>query len=254
MFKKILLTTVIFTGLVSLSGCNTDMQMGSSSAKTVTTGSAGPGGSSNASSTLQHCQRPMGTIALVENEIPGLAQYGLQSPVPLLRLMVQQSNCFQIVDRGQAMNNIMRERQLMSSGQLKQGSNFGGGQIVAADYSLTPNVIFSNQDAGGIGGGLAAFVPYVGGALSGGLKFKEAQTMLAITDNRSGLQIAAAEGSASKSDMSILGGLSGFGGGYGGAVGAGSYTNTAEGKVVAAAFADAYNQIVSAVKASAPAK
>src|SRR3546814_15137853 len=48
-----------------------------------------------------------------------------------------------------------RERGLMDSGELRQHSNFGGGQMVAADYTLEPNIILSSNDVGGIGGRLA---------------------------------------------------------------------------------------------------
>jgi len=44
----------------------------------------------------------------------------------LLRLMIQQSNCFQIVERGLAMQNIMQERQLAQSGQLNRAQMLVG--------------------------------------------------------------------------------------------------------------------------------
>ena len=67
--------------------------------------------------------------------------------------------------------------------------------------------------------------------------------MLTLVENRSGVQVAASEGSASKADIGILGGL--FGGGVG--VGLGGYERTPEGTAIAAAFADAYNQMVLAL-------
>ena len=54
------------------------------------------------------------------------------------------------------------------------------------------------------------------------------------------MQVAAAEGSASKTDFGGFGAL----GGLSGAGGLGGYTNTAQGKVIAAAFMDAFNQMV----------
>jgi len=68
--------------------------------------------------------------------------------------------------------------------------------------------------------------------------------VLTLVDNRSGVQLAAAEGSSSKTDFGAWGGV--FGGG--GAAGMGGYTNTPEGKVIAGAFADAYNNLVKAAK------
>ena len=68
--------------------------------------------------------------------------------------------------------------------------------------------------------------------------------MLTLVDNRSGVQLGASEGSASKTDFGAWSGL--FGAAAGGSLG--GYTNTAEGKVLAGAFADAYNQLVVAVR------
>lgn len=63
---------------------------------------------------------------------------------------------------------------------------------------------------------------------------------MTLIDNRSSVQVAASEGSASKTDWGGFGAL--FGGG--GAAGLGGYVNTPQGKVIAAAFMDAYNQMV----------
>jgi len=76
------------------------------------------------------------------------------------------------------------------------------------------------------------------------LNFKEASTLLTLIDNRSSVQLAAAEGSAKNIDFGAIGGL--FGGGVGG--GLGGYTNTAEGKVIVAAFTDSYNNLVRSLR------
>ena len=124
-----------------------------------------------------------------------LRRYNLQSPVALIRLMIQQSNCFIVVERGVGMQNMAQERQLAASGQARQDSNVGGGQMVAADFVLTPGVVFSENNAGGVGGGVANYFGHTAGAIAGGLKFKEAQTSMLLADTRSGVQVAAAEGS-----------------------------------------------------------
>jgi hypothetical protein len=118
-------------------------------------GAAGTGGSSGDS--VQHCDKPMGALAVVEPQdyvMQSLNRYGLQSPTSVIRLMVQQSNCFIVVERGVGMQNVMQERELANSGQLRQGSNMGGGQMVTADFVLTPNVVFQENNAGGVGGAL----------------------------------------------------------------------------------------------------
>ena len=215
----------------------------------VVQGSAGTDGSSGDKG-LEHCDKPMGALAVVEPQdivLTELSRYRLSSPVGLIRMMVQQSNCFIVVERGAGMQNMMQERQLANSGQLRQSSNMGGGQMVSADFILTPSVVFSENNAGGVGAGVASLFGSKGaavGAVAGGLKFKEAQTSMLVADARSGVQVAAAEGSTKKADIR----LGGFLAGGGTAGGAGGYGNTNEGKIIAAAFMDNYNGVVRAVR------
>jgi len=173
-----------------------------------------------------------------------LSRYRLSSPSGLIRMMVQQSNCFIVVERGAGMQNLMQERQLAAAGQMRENSNVGGGQMVAADFIMTPAVVFAENNAGGVGGAVGGLLGHKVGAIAGGLKFKEAQTSMLVADARSSVQVAAAEGSTKKADLR-LGGLL-FGGG--GGVAAGGYGNTNEGKIIAAAFMDNYNSIVNVVR------
>ncbi|MGQ0385184.1 MAG: CsgG/HfaB family protein [Gammaproteobacteria bacterium] len=213
-------------------------------------GAAGTQGAQGAATDLERCDKPMGAIAVVEPQdyvMQALSRYNLQSPVSLIRMMIQQSNCFIVVERGQGMQNMMQERALAGGGEMRGGSNIGGGQMVAADFILTPNVVFSESNAGGIGGALGGLLGGRGsavGALVGGLKFKEAQTSMLVADSRSGVQVAAAEGSSKKADLGL--GAAVFGGGAGGGIG--GYGNTNEGKVIASSFADNYNNIVRVIR------
>jgi hypothetical protein len=189
----------------------------------------------------------MGAMAVVEPQsqvLTALMRYKLQSPVGLIRMMIQQSNCFIVVERGAGMQNMMQERALANSGQAREGSNMGGGQMVAADFVMTPSVVFSENNAGGVGGAVGGLLGGKAAAVAGGLKFKEAQTSMLVADSRSGVQVAAAEGSTKKADLRLGGAL--FGGG-GGAAG-GGYGNTNEGKIIAAAFMDNYNKVVGVVR------
>jgi curli biogenesis system outer membrane secretion channel CsgG len=199
---------------------------------------------------LEKCDKPMGAMAVVEPQdfvMQSLGRYGLGSPVGLIRMMIQQSNCFIVVERGVGMQNMMQERDLAASGEARKGANMGKGQMVAADFILTPSVVFSEDDAGGVGGALGGFLARKNplfGVVAGGLKYKEAQTSMLVADARSGVQVAAAEGSTRKADLKLGAGF--FGGGLGGAVG--GYGNTNEGKLIASAFLDNYRQIVSVVR------
>ena len=200
---------------------------------------------------VEKCAKNLGSMAVVEaqsSSLSSLNQYGLRSPLPLLRIYIQQSGCFSVVERGVAMQNLQQERALASQGQLRGGSNVGGAQMVAADFVMTPNVIFA-ADTGGGGGSVGGFGRLGGlggllGAVAGGLKFKEASTSLIVADVRSGVQVAAAEGSAKKMDFAF----GAVGWGWAGWAGAGGYTSTPEGKLVASSLLDNYNNIVKEIR------
>lgn len=237
-------------------GCQGEPQLGQGGS--AVTGSTGSAGTQGASSNLERCDRPLGTAALVEpdaNALGLLNSVGLQSPIPLLRLMMAQSNCFEVVDRGAALRNIQMEQGLAGSGMLQQGSTTARGRMITTQYLITPNVVFSNPNAGGANAGAAIGSLFGrGGALFGGLagsiRIKEAQTVLFMTDAQTGRQSGAAEGSAKVQDFGGAAGLGGWGGGVAGIAGISGYGNTAEGKLIAAAFLDAHNKLVHQVRAT----
>ncbi len=241
------------TGL--LGGCvATAPTIGSPKADVAATGAAAGGAAQGANTALEKCASPLGTVALVEETSADwyrlfTTEYRLGSTVPVLRLMIQQSNCFIVVERGRAFANMERERAIAGSGQGRAGSNMGGGQMVAADYSMTPEVLVSARGTSGGGGGLGGLGGFgkglgILGAVAGGIRTNEASTMLMLTDNRSGVQVSASQGSSANTDFSVGAVL--FGGGGGG--GMSGYTNTPQGKVVIAAFTDSFNQMVKSLR------
>lgn len=203
-------------------------------------------------STVEKCSKSFGVLAVSEPQHGWghLRGYGLGSPAALLRMMIQQSGCFDVAERGVAMQNLKQERAMAESGDLRQESNVGKGQMQAADFVMTPDVQIASSNSGGVSGAVGGLLGRITGgripigAVSGGLKFKEAGTSLLIADVRSGLQVAAAEGKATKTDFSIGGW--GLGSGVVGA--AGGYTNTPEGKVIAASLLDNYNKMVLSIR------
>ncbi len=237
---------MVMMGLLALGACSTDPALDNGGGN-VASGSAAGSATTNANAELEHCSAPLGTV---ENETAPwyaqLAQYQLPSTIPLLRLFVQQSNCFVIVDRGNALANELNEQQLNQSGELRRGSRMQIGQMVSADYTITPSINFSQQGGSGLGAGLA-YVPAFGGLLSavaGSLTSNAASTTLLLIDNRSTVQIAAAQGSAHNFDIGGIGALVGMAGGGG----VGGYSTTPEGKIVTAAFMDSYNQMVDSLR------
>jgi curli biogenesis system outer membrane secretion channel CsgG len=236
--------------LAVVSGCATGPTLGGGG--TVATGSAGGATAEGANPKLERCGEPLGTIAVDEDvRAPWygrLQQYKLGPTTPVLRMMIQQSNCFVVLERGAAFNNLMRERALDKTGEVRQGSNMGPGQMVAADYTMSPSITFSQQGTQGGRLGLGGLVPGLGGlalgAAAGSFRANEASTTLLMIDNRSSVQLAAAEGSAKNYDLGLVGAA--FGGGLGAA--GGGYSNTPEGKIIVAAFMDSYNQLVRATR------
>jgi hypothetical protein len=76
------------------------------------------------------------------------------------------------------------------------------------------------------------------------VKLKQAQAALLLTDNETTEQVAAATGSVEVADLGVGGAIVGKLGGAGGA----GWSNSNEGKVIAAAFMDAHNHLVTQVR------
>ncbi len=240
---------------VLLTGCfSTAPILGGGSGDTIS--GAAAGSSSTEKGELESCKNPLGTVSLFEDHtLPWWNYYHrhyyskLGSTIPVIRMMVQKSNCFVVVERGAAMKSMRRERALMNSGELRGNSNMGAGQMVAADYTLNPSVTFQQSNMGKITGAARRFLPgssWFSG--SAGAKSNEATTTLLLIDNRSGVQVSSSIGSAKNFDLSFSG-YSWARGGFGGASG---FSKTPEGKVIMAAFVDSYNQMVKALRKYKP--
>ncbi|HTM96901.1 MAG TPA: penicillin-binding protein activator LpoB, partial [Croceibacterium sp.] len=176
-------------------------------------------------------------------------EFNLGSPEAVLRVFIQQSGCFTMVNRGGAMQNRAMERALADQGELQEGSNLGRGQVKAADYFIQPDIVTANRDSGGgnIGGALGGFLGGTFGAIAGGIniKKKEANVTLTVVNARTTVEEALTEGYARKSDIGFGGGGgAGWWGGFA-AVGGGGYQNTEIGQVIVLAYLDAYTKLVS---------
>ncbi|KQR50206.1 CsgG/HfaB family protein [Acidovorax sp. Leaf160] len=245
------LALAVLAAAALLAGCGekkTELGQGGS----VVTGSAGPQGAQNASRELVRCDAPVATLALAENPNGYImsSQYQLPpSPVPLVKLLAQQSGCFRVVDRAAGLRGTVQEQDLKEAGVLRPNSTVKKGRGYEAQFTLTPSLTFSEQDAGRGLAGVIAMIPVLRdiAGLAGlveQVKFKEAQTALLLSDNETTEQVAAATGAARSTDLGV-GGL--VFGRLGGAAGTG-WSNTNEGKVIAAAFLDAHNQLVAQVR------
>ena len=206
----------------------------------------------NAMTDLPHCTRKLGTLSITNGDDPrGWNQYNLAPPEKLLKVIVQRSGCFNLVDRGAGLNAATTERDIGAGLGHQRGSNVGQGQIKAADYVLVAEVQASNSNTAGSGlagaaGGLIGgrFGP-VGGII-GGIKTRklEANTVLSLTNVRTTETVAVQDGYAVKNDVSFGGGAGAGGwGGFGGVVG-GGYEDTDIGRIVTLSFMQAYTKMV----------
>lgn len=220
---------------------------------TAVSGAAGGGTSAGANPSLERCDQTLGTLAVDDGSgAPWYADFNSRTKVttiePLLRLAVQQSNCFVITsignERTESRLSAITDKQ-RNSGEFRAGSNQQKGQRVAADYYMEPAIIVDNSTIGRVAGGIAGLI---GGSalagLAGGATSKESVVTLSLFDIRSSVQISAAEGSSSSKNYNGVVGL--FGGGA--AAGIGGFSRTPEGKATVAAFLDAYNGMVVSLK------
>ena len=195
------------------------------------------------------CSKKLGAVSVVEPESDWWREAGLGSPEALIKVFVRKSNCFTLVDRGKGMQALQAERSLAASGDLRGGSNVGQGQIRAADYVLVPDLISSNNKAGGnaVGGLIGGLMGNrAAGAVVGGIntKKKTADVVLTLTDVRSSEEVATVEGHAKKTDIGWGARGTMFSSGGFGSAGASGYSNTEIGQVITLAYLQAYTNMV----------
>ena len=200
------------------------------------------------------CTHRIGTLAIVPPDKEWWRELNLGSPEAIIKVFVQQSGCFTIVNRDRAMASRNMERALADSGELQAGSRMGAGQVKAADYFLQPDIVSTNKNSGGGGAGAAigGLLGHFGGgwgavgALAGGINVKkgEANVTLSLVNGRTTEEEALTEGYARKTDVSWgAGGGAGWWGGFA-AAGASGYQNTEIGQIIVLAYLDAYIQLV----------
>ena len=199
---------------------------------------------------VPHCARKLGTVSVMDGDDPsGWTQFQLAGPQKLLKVLVQRSGCFNLVDRGAGLSAAQRERDIGGNLGLQRRSNVGQGQIKAADYVLVAEVQAADRDSGGsaVGAGIGGLLGGRFGALAGGISSRkmEANTVLSLTNVRTTETIAVQDGYAAKNSMSFGGGGGlGFFGGAAGLVGGGN-DSTDIGRIVTLSFIQAYSKMVS---------
>jgi hypothetical protein len=200
---------------------------------------------------LPKCDKPLGTIALVEKAVTdpfeklpeGIralaalaeSQNGKDGPmrvdpIPIVRLMAANSGCFLVAERGESYEAVKRERALSGLDDIP---------VTPATHILNVQLLYSDANsrggAGGVGGTFGSAV---------GLKTKtlESQILLTLVDVKTGLQTSIATGSARKKDVTLVGGGLLVDLGIG-ALG-GTYSSTNIGKITALATLDAFRKFI----------
>jgi hypothetical protein len=235
---------------LALAGCETPGGglLSTGTSPTAATGAAAGGTSAGANESLERCPAPLGTLAVDDGRgKEWFASFGAATKItsiePLLRLAVQQSNCFVITSIG---NNRTESRlsaitdKQRNSGEFRAGSSQQKGQRVAADYYLEPAIIVDNDSTGKMAASLGSRLGGGLGLLAGTLESKSSVVTLSLFDIRSSVQIAISEGNSTATNFGAA--LGAFGGGA--AAGLGGFSRTPEGKATVAAFVDAYNSMV----------
>lgn len=241
---------VLAVSVLALAACETPGggRITTGSSPTAVTGGAAGGSSAGANPNLERCDAPLGTLAVDDGRgKEWYASFGAATKVtsiePLLRLAVQQSNCFVITsignNRTESKLSAITDKQ-RNSGEFRAGSRQEKGQRVAADYFLEPAIIIDNDSTGKVAAGLGAFLPGGFGALAGSMESKASVVTMTLFDIRSGVQIGISEGNATATNFGAA--LGAFGGGA--AAGLGGFSRTPEGKATVAAFVDSWNSMV----------
>lgn len=243
---------VTLVALLVLAAC----KPGSSSIETgnaggLVTGAAGQKGSTGETRKIEKCKAPVATVGVIEN--PNGYTYTSshsnlpESPVPLVRMMLQQSGCFRVVDRSLGLKGTRQELELQESGLTRKNTTVNPhGNVLEAQYVLTPTLVFSEQKAGGGLEGILSRIPVINqfAGIAENVKFKEAQVVLTLTDAETTEQLVSAEGSAKATDLGAAGMMLGSLG----TAGAAGWSNTNEGKVISAAFLDSVNKLIPHVR------
>jgi hypothetical protein len=197
---------------------------------------------------LPRCDVSHGTLAVNEPATDWWTPLELPSPEAVVKLYVMKSGCFKLLDRGKGFEMAQAERTLAAEGALDADANLGKGQIIAADFTLVPDLVAKDSNSSGsvVTALIGGVMPWPAGSLISRIKItsKTADVALTLTDIRTTEQKMTAAGHGEHTDWALggagfLGGLSADGG-----VSLGAYQSTGVGQVIMLAYLDAYGKMV----------
>ena len=236
---------------LALSALATVLAIAATPAMAENRGSSGHQAQQRGIQEIPRCNKRLGTIAIVEPDNQWWREYNLGSPEAIIKIIVQESGCFGLVNRGRSMQTRAMERALADNGELQDGSNVGRGQVKTADYFLEPDIVSANRNSGGsnvggVLGGIGGMFGHGAGAILGGINVRkgEANVTLSLVNARTTEEEALTQGYSRKSDVSFGVGAGGWFGGTFAAAGGGGYQNTEIGQIIVLAYIDAYKKLV----------
>jgi hypothetical protein len=182
---------------------------------------------------LAKCERPFGSIAMVDGDSQGWTAYGLSSPRDLIAAMAAESGCFTIQNPGSGapadylMNIIAGDKE-----EVDKGTEL-------AKTAITEGLIRSGAAAQVFGR-----VP-MGGALMGafggfGGKKKTIAAGIRMINPATGMTIVAGQGTVTKTAYTFGGASAGLAS----AVQGSGYAGSKDGRQLGAAFIIAYNSVI----------
>lgn len=209
------------------------------------------------------CPEMAGSLRIVEPDdgMGAWASYGLPAPTRMLRVMVNDSKCFTVLDRGVGFAAAQAERELAKAGHLREGQNIGAGQMRGADFVLIPDIVSQNANAGGSNFGGHASSGQKRGLMSGMLNAatlgisgkmssnkQTAQVILTLVDVRTSEQLISVTGDAKITDRAWAAMVNASSVQGSGGVRAGTWENTEIGKVILEAYQQAYADMVAEIR------
>ena len=180
---------------------------------------------------------------------PGFAWYTPQignGMADMLSDALLQSNRYIVLDR-QAIQDVLQEQDLATTGRVSRETGAARGQVEGADLLIKGSVTefepgSAGANAGAILGGFGWPGAVIGGVL-GGLRQSHVAMIIQVVDARTSRILFSTTVEGKANDFNIGGALAGVGGGFLGAAGLGTYQKTPVEKAIRIAVQQAVKEL-----------
>lgn len=95
---------------------------------------------------IPRCTQSFGTVSIAGEQDMMFSQMGLGAPIEVLRHAIRESGCFQLIERGSALNTVQRERSLGGAGRIRT-ADF----VIAAELANTIEADAGDRSRGLLG-------------------------------------------------------------------------------------------------------